>query len=283
MIVETSLIRSFAANVDWIYAGLIRLAESDPSSDPDRALSGRLLYADELEGAGRVLVVAGKIAGASSLTATADPVTQRQAARDGVINFLAPSVDDALWILKREMRECNTVAVCVTQPPHVVEHEMAALGVLPDLLPPGALNACRFEKFLTHGARKIDPISVRNHQTVVTWSVDREPARWLPKLDVIALDCLGSFHSLRGCSDFDTWSARRWLQNAPRYLGRMAHGMRLLRCPTQVARSFLSRVREMTNTGILNVAVEMNLSCRGELECHRLAQPVESLRAVQHI
>jgi hypothetical protein len=150
---------------------------------------------------------------------------------------------------------------------------MAALGLLPDLLPPGALSTCRFERFIDRGARKINPVSAGENQTILTWSVDRHPAKWLPKLDELALECLGSYETLRGCPDLDSWSARRWLRHAPRCLGSLARGMRLLRCPTEVARSFLNRVREMTTSGLLDVTVEVNLSCRGEFERHRLSQP----------
>ena len=268
---DANLLDAFAANVDWVYAGLVRLAESDPYSNPRKGLSGRLLYADELEGSGSVLVVAAKIAGASSLTATANRAVQRQAARDGVVNFLLPSVAEALRVLRDEIRMSNTVAVCVTQPPHVVEHQMAALGVMPDLLPPGAFSTRRFEHFLGNRARKIDPVSASEGQTILTWSVDRAPARWLPKLDDVALECLGSYRSPHGYDGLDTWSARRWLSQAPRYLGRLARGMRLLRCPTEVAHTFLNRVREMTTAGLMDVAVEINLCSRGHLESHRIA------------
>jgi len=272
MTMDANLLEAFTANVDWVYAGLVRLAESDPYSNPQKGMSGKLLYADELLGAGSVLVIAAKIAGASSLTATANRAAQRQAIRDGVVNFLLPSVAEALWILRKEIRMRNTVAVCVTQPPHVVEQQMAALGVIPDLLPPGALmSTFSFEDVLGNRARKIDPVSATEGQTILTWSVDRAPARWLPKLDDVALGCLDSYRSPHGCDGLDTWSARRWLSQAPRYLGRLARGIRLLRCPTEVARAFLSRVSEMTTTGMMDVAVEINLCSRGDLESHRIA------------
>lgn len=271
MTMDSNLLSTFSANVDWIYAGMVRLARSDFDSDSEKGLAGKLLYADELQGAGSVLVVAAKIAGASSLTATANRAAQRQATRDGVIDLLLPSVDEALWILKKEMRMRNTIAVCVTQSPQVVENEMAALGVMPDLLPPGALNVYCFKDFLGRGPRKIDPVSASKNQTVLTWSVDRTPDRWLPKLDVVALECLGAFRIPGGCADLDTWSARRWLSNAPRCLGRRAQGMRLLRCPTEVAHDFLGRVREMMTAGLLDVAVDINLSSCGDLEYHRIA------------
>ncbi len=46
------------------------------------------------------------------------------------------SLDEALRILKNEIRKRETVAVCVAAAPETVEREMLERGVLPDLLPP---------------------------------------------------------------------------------------------------------------------------------------------------
>jgi hypothetical protein len=273
MPLDSNLSRSFTANVDWAYAGLVRTANADLGPDPEFGLGGRLLYADELSGAGSVLVVAANIAGAASLTATADVATQKQAIRDGVIDFLVNNLGEALRVLKNEIRKRETVAVCVAQPPEEVERDMAEFGVLPDLLPPGALNALRFETFLDQGAQQIDPVSAGRNQTVLTWSVDRAPALWFPKLDAIALDCLGSSQSTQA------WSARRWLHYAPRYLGRLAQGVHLLRCQKEVAHGFLDKVRELAASGQLDVAVDICLSNRGSSESHRLSPPSHRRRS----
>ena len=76
-------------------------------------------------------MVAGNIAGAASLAATADPVAQKQAIREGVVNFLVTSLDEALRILKNEIRKRETVAVCVAASPQAVAAEMLERGVLP--------------------------------------------------------------------------------------------------------------------------------------------------------
>ena len=161
MTIDSNLSRSFAATVDWLYAGLIRTAESDPVSDREWGLAGKLFYAGDLDGVGSALVVAANIAGAATLTASADIATQKQAIRDGVIDFLVTSLDEALRILKNELRKGETVAVCVGKPPEEIEYEMVERGVLPDLLPPGALDAPRFEAFLIGGARQIEPVAAK--------------------------------------------------------------------------------------------------------------------------
>jgi urocanate hydratase len=268
MAIDPTLSRSISATVDWLYAGLIRAGHSNLDTFPnvEQGLGGKLFYAGELDGAGCVSVVAANIAGAASLTASTDTAAHKQAIRNGVIDFLVTSLDEALRILKNELRKGETVAVCVAQEPEDVEREMLELGLLPDLLPPGVLDAPRFEVFLLLGAQQIDPVVADKGQIVLTWSVDAEPNLWLPKLDSIARDCL-SLSLPR-----DSWPGRRWLRRAPRYLGRLAQGVRLLRCETAAAEAFLGLVQEQVANGQLGVSVEISLCSCGRSESHRYSR-----------
>jgi hypothetical protein len=267
MTMDANLLRSFAATVDWLHAGLIKTASSNSILDPESGLGGKLFYAGDLEGVGSALVVAANIAGAATLTASADIATQKQAIRDGVIDFLVNSLDEALRILKNEIRKHAAVAVCVALDPEQVEFEMVERGVMPDLLPPGSLDAPRFEVFLGEGARQIEPAAATRGQSVLMWNVTDAPAQWLPRLDAVADACLGPSKNLM------TGTAHRWLRLAPRYLGRISHGVRLLRCQTETARQFLERVREQVTSGEIPVSVEVRLSGQGDSKLHRFSPP----------
>src|SRR5579864_9118351 len=109
-----------------------RLTPAEGSDEPD--LGGRLLYAGELDEDGRALIVAANIAGAASLCATANEHQQKQAVRDGIVDFLVTSLDEALRILKNEIRKHAPVAVCIAAAPAEIEGLMAERGVQPDLL-----------------------------------------------------------------------------------------------------------------------------------------------------
>ncbi len=267
----------FISNVEAAYAGLIQAtvranaeaAGGDPSSGREPTLGGNLLYAGELDGAGRVLVVAGNIAGAASLCASADPAIQKQAVRDGVVDFLVTSLDEALRILKNEIRKRETVAVCVGAEPAAVEREMLERGVAPDLLRPTATSGA----FTGSGRpnQKDRPIQVASIEAPgwLTWTVALGPARWLPRLDAIALDCLGT----------NALAARRWLHRAPRYLGRLAHGLHLLRCDRQCAVAFTAKVREQVACGEIGVPVEIRSSYRGTDEEQHVPPPETPVRA----
>ena len=186
MTLDRAFLRSFCANVDWLYSGLCPNAASSSCPDMEYGLGGKLLYAGELDPAGCALVVAANIVGAATLAATLSTDAQRNAIRDGVIDFLVPTLQEALHILRNAIRKRETVAVCVSQSPKDVEREMVEIRVLPDLLPPGVVDALRFESFLSRGAQQVDPVSPNENLTVMTWKVKTAPALWLPKLDALA-------------------------------------------------------------------------------------------------
>jgi hypothetical protein len=251
----------FILHVERFYESLLGAAVSDAGREP--SLGGKLLYAGDLDGEGRGLMVAGNIAGAASLAATADLAVQKQAIREGVADFLVTSLDEALRILKNEIRKRETVAVCVAAAPQAIEGEMLERGVLPDLLRTTAASAPACRTFLRQGAHPIQLPSPAKIRTLLTWQAAAAFAQWLPRLDALALDCL----------KLDDWYARRWLRFAPRYLGRLAQGVRLLGCDEEFATDFIERVRCRVESGEVGVAVEIQVSRKGVCLLHRFAPP----------
>jgi len=217
----------FALRVLSFYTRLIS-PNADNLAEPD--LGGKLLYVGELDEDGRALVVASNITGAASLSATADQAVQKQAVRDGIIDFLVTSLDEALRILKNEIRKRAPVAVCIADQPCEIESQMAERGVLPDLLRPAGESV---------------PVGPPNSGSVdgalVIWNVSAAPAQWIPKLDALALDCLVP----------EAGSARRWVRMAPRYLGRLAQATHLVYADRAFAARFLESVKEFSEAPLL--------------------------------
>lgn len=227
-----------------IYGLYTALAATSPL-DPETGLGGKLLFAGDL-GSARHLLYAANIAGGASLAASIDPMAQRQAMRDGVVDFLVTSLDEALRIMKNEIRKRQTVSVSVGLEPAEAVRQMLERGVLPDLLPPGSwsevktgLSEAATQALRDQGAQPIGAQHV-NAQDVsaqdvpkqdncgsesargvyATWAVDRDAAQWLPRIDARLSQILPDEDVLR----------RRWLKLAPRYLGRVAqkqHGVGL--------------------------------------------------------
>ena len=245
----------FTLQVERLYAALIHTAKTSAAAEPalneEPGLGGKLLYAAELAPHGRALLVAGNIAGAASLAATADPASGKQAIRDGVADFLVNSLDEALRILKNEIRKRETVAVCIAAAPEAVEREMLERGVLPDLLP---LIDFPVSQPLGQGVPRIQLSPAMSNQVLVAWSVPNAPAQWLPRLDALFIDCFRTTASTEG------YAARRWLRLAPRYLGRLAHDVRVLHCQPDVAKEFVSRTQSAVDRGEVAVDVRINLN-----------------------
>jgi hypothetical protein len=254
----------FIREVERAYACLVQAEDQDPASGQEPTLGGKLLYAGALDGAGRALVIAGNIAGAASLAASADPAAQKQAVRDGAVDFLVTSLDEALRILKNEIRKREAVAVCVAVDPAAIEREMLARGVAPDLLRPAVASIDS-----AGSARTLVEVKSLKALTWLTWTVSSAPARWLPKLDLIALDCL----------DSNEGAARRWLRLAPRYLGRLANDWRSLRCDREFAAAFIVQVRERVARGEIAIAVEIHSNYLGTGEEYHFSPPESPVRA----
>jgi urocanate hydratase len=244
----------FVARVAHAYATLI----ASPRADPESGLGGSLFYAGEMDEQGRALVVAANIAGAATLVASADPATQKLAIREAVADFLVNSLDEALRILKNQLRKRETVSVCVALDPAPIGREMNERGVKPDLLrsdvPSTPLHNALIE---CHGEQ--DESDLTSTPALVIWRVDSPHRKDLATLDAIALECL----------DTNDWPARRWLRLASRYLGRMAQDLRLLSTQREFIARFSERLKERVARGEITFPYEIRSCIRGPEEKHR--------------
>jgi len=263
----------FAFLVERFYAGLFLAAGHAPDEDP--CLGGKLLYAGALDAPSRALLVAANIAGAASLAVSSDSAACKQAIRDGVVDFLVTSLDEAIRILKNEIRKRETVAVCVALAPEAgaadFARQMLDRGVRPDLLPLRSAPAPEFASFLSQGARPVVAARPDENQALAAWSVASAPAQWLPKLDALAIDCLGGNRGAPGLDSEARDIARRWLRLAPRFMGRKSQGTHLLRCDKKIAGILRSRVREKVERAEIPVPVEFQTINNGNIQAIQFA------------
>lgn len=171
----------------------MRLAASPrrPNS-ADLNLGGQLFYVSELEQARRSLIAAAKIAGAATLAASAQQAVLRQAQRDELIDFLVRSLDEALRILKNEIRKRQPVAVAVSLPPSTIEVEMLERGILPDLVPAetASNSAQQFSAFLAQGARQLTAPDESVSRKLHIWAIPAEYAQKVAAFEAILLEQL---------------------------------------------------------------------------------------------
>jgi urocanate hydratase len=245
-----------------------RLLET-PLAHPETGLGGNLFYVGELDAAGRALVVAANIAGAATLVATADPNAQKQAVRDGVADFAVTTLDEALRILKNQLRKRETVAVCVALAPSEVKNEMNERGVAPDLLGRDLRIPLLHQALLPEESEEAPTVPEDNPtepdpgktSALITWRVDSALPKDLARLDEIALSCL----------EPEEWKSRRWLRLSPRYLGRLAQGLRLLDADREFSARFIDRVRQSVEQGEIAFGIEIVSYFRGQRDEFRFA------------
>jgi hypothetical protein len=241
----------FALQVERLYTQLIAFAGPEPTSAPESELplGGKLLFAGEFNSQSRAAVVAASIAGAASLAVSRDSATQREAIHDGIIDFSVNSLDEALRILKNEIRKRQPVAVCLALPAGAsiadFEQELHERGVVPDLAGPDLTETGLPEP---RGA-------------LLQWSVASAEHLWLPRLEALAAATLEPGET----------AARQWLRLAPRYLGRLAQGVRLLRCREESAARFLAELHLRVESGEIAVAIEVRQEVRGQISLHRFS------------
>lgn len=257
---------SFQLRAYGFFLALISQAELDQFQQPgaEPSLGGKLLYAGEINSDSQTLVVAGNVAGCATLAATADSSMQKQVIRDGAVDFLVTSLDEALRILKNEIRKRNAVAVCVAAQREVIEREMRERGVQPDFVVAGAGGEQGRAADFGAGSVAIQTTEPEPGLALVSWQVSEAPVRWMPKLDATVLDCLPA----------DSWE-HRWVRLFPRYCGKTAMAQRTLYCAPQVAQEIIRRVADSVQKGAISVEVDLSIVSRGESKVFRMSPPDE--------
>ena len=215
-------------------------------------LGGWLLLHACLDREGVALSMAANTAGAASLCIEPEAFLAKLAVRAGVCDFLVNDLDEALRILKNEIRKARPVSVALTGEPELVVAEAVERGLQPEILHlriegrevPGT------ESLIARGARILTEQRHSGGTIAVHWSVAREPLRWLPLADSRAA------HVLDPRSHTTVWR-RRWIENSPRYLGRPFAAQRFLRMSPAEADAFFAAVQRDVEAGEIQVAVSV--------------------------
>jgi urocanate hydratase len=231
-----------------LYVALTRNFRGSGADSPkaEPGLGGKLLWAGELDARGRAAVIAANVAGCASLAATADITAQKQSIRDGVVDFLVTSLDEAVRILKNEVRQRKTVAVCVGGAPEAVQREMLERGLLPDIVVGESPDQEGAGSKFGSAPVAIQIAEPESGVVCLTWRVEQAPARWMQKLDAIALGCLRT----------NSWESR-WLRLSPRFLGRAALAQRTVFCEPETAKEIARRIDESVQSGEIGVEVSV--------------------------
>lgn len=218
--------------------------------DKDAGLGGSLLLYAPLNENGCIAALAGNIAGMATLGIDGNNVVLKQAVRDGICDFLVNNLDEALRILKNEVRKKQPVSVCLEQEFSTALEEIASRGVQPDFLSiEGQAPSATVEVLRTRGALDVAHAPAGGQMVGVTWTALTTPALWLPKIDTIAASIIDSADAQR----------QRWLRYAGRYLGRLTDGAHFIRMTTEEAAEFRSIIARNVADGSIGAAIRLAL------------------------
>ncbi len=199
------------------------------------SLVGKLLLRSGLDGDGLTTIAAASIAGACSLCVEPDGERLREALRAGLCDFVVGPLDEALRILKNELRRGLSVSVGVTAEPKPTLSEMIDRGLQPDLtsLPPGE----PLRTFVDRGALALpEHDSPDSSASLIEWSLTTDLARSMPQIARVAAQSLDADRS-------DTPLRRHWLESAPRLLGRAFTGRHCVRMTGDESATFVADAR----------------------------------------
>ncbi|WP_158751787.1 hypothetical protein [Acidobacterium sp. S8] len=205
---------------------------------------GLLVFAGELDRRGMAIAVASNIAGAASLAVDGNAERAKQALRQGICDFMVNSLDEALRILKNEIRKKQPVSVVLVSDPAQSAAAMLERGVQPDLVAGEGLQS---EKFVERGAKVLPAAVATVGSLVVTWSVSQDAAKWLPLVDAVAAEALGS----------DEDSRVKWLRLGPRYLQKQLSKERYVRFTADELVRFVGLLQQRIHSGEIAVPVEI--------------------------
>lgn len=194
--------------------------------------AGKLLLRTELDAEGIAVIVAASVARAASLCIDAEAESLRHGLRAGFCDFVVSHLDEALRILKNELRQGRAVAVGLTADPEACLTAIVDRGLQPDFLSLASRRSQMADILLERGSRLVRTDAPDSHTSMVGWSVTTEPARSLRAIAGIAAGVLDP-------SRVDTPARSHWLDLSPAWLGRALGPRQCVRLTPQELAAFL--------------------------------------------
>ncbi|HEX6772241.1 MAG TPA: hypothetical protein VF126_09470 [Acidobacteriaceae bacterium] len=214
------------------------------------SLGGRMLLIDGLADEGDALLISASIAGAASLVLETRLEAVRYCVRNGIVDFAVRTLDEALRILKNEIRKQQPVAVLLESEPSGVLAEMVERGAQPDVVRWTTSNAA-IEALKQRGAEPAPAADDAELQRAgnVCWRAAEGGGAVLRQVDLLAAQVL----------PHDDAERQNWIARAPRYLPR---AMRLERCVTMnkvEQKALLAAAEERSGQGAFAAKVSIEI------------------------
>jgi hypothetical protein len=213
------------------------------------ALGGRLILIDGLAAEGDALLLAASIAGAASLVLEQERDAVRYAVRNGIVDFAVTTLDEALRILKNEVRKHQPIAVLLEHCPATALASLVERGAQPDLLR-CATDSEGWETLRQRGARPVpepstamEPVGAEQ----VVWRAGDAGSAALRQVDLLASQVVPQQDAMR----------QNWIARAPRYLHRAMRLERSVAMSEAEAEAFLAELEERAHHNALVAPIEV--------------------------
>lgn len=200
------------------------------------SLGGRVFLSTGPDGLS--FIVAASLAGAASLWMDPDAEILRSAMRAGLCDFVVGTLDEALRILKNEVRRKRAVSVGLHADPTECLRVCLDRGFQPDMLLrlPSSLQR-EMQILVERGAILLnEKPRMKGETSLLCWSVDLDVPATMRRIGQIAAESLDPARD-------DTPDRRRWLEAAPRHLGRAFANRQCLRMDRDESAAFVARAR----------------------------------------
>jgi Urocanase Rossmann-like domain len=214
------------------------------------SLPGRLLLIDGLVDEGDALLIAASIAGAASLVLETRTEAVRHCVRNGIVDFAVLTLDEALRILKNEVRKQQPIAVLLERESTGVLAEMIERGAQADMLRWAAAEPA-IQTLLERGATLLPgPVDTpSNSRDEVIWRARDGGSAALRQLDLLAAEVVPGKDAAR----------QNWIARSPRYLPRALRLERGIRMNAAEGAAFLAAVKERTEQEALAAPVSVEI------------------------
>lgn len=176
------------------------------------SLAGSLVVSAEVEAAGAEWAIASNIAGAAFLGIDSQVQRLKLWQQQNACDFLVNSLDEALRILKNELRKGRPISVGLEGSAEEILPQMVARGIQPEFLidsvadtPAAHASMLELQK---RGALLVEEAAERDGPRMIRWVV--EDRKDFEQMDALALSVLPTDDTVRRC----------WLQNAAAYFYR---------------------------------------------------------------
>jgi urocanate hydratase len=232
-------------------------------------VAGRLILGPPLSEGGAPFAMAAGIAGAASLTIEPAPDAAREAVRNGTVDFAVNTLDEALRILKNEIRKQQAVSVLLEANVSEVLAEAAERGAQPDLIAWSQPDDPRIAPFLQRGAVLLSPVSqgeaedAREGWIEVSWRMPDASPQALRRVDALAAEVL-----LAG--DLER---RHWIARAPRYLPRNLRTERSLSMSPDERERFRSALERAVAAGEIPGGVQLQIGAQIAIQTGGMETP----------